>query len=148
MYIGPITPPVHAGILEWNICVEKLSENSWFFAFFVVIIIDLLTGAAKCWYKNSKIKASSTIGRKGLITHFVTLFTWVIVYPLLDSWGLSSGANIVLMFFIYQYILSIIENLGQMGVKLPPYLMSRLEKLEDMYEEKYGDGSDNNKEDD
>lgn len=145
MYVG-LNPPLHAGFFEWSAHAQLLKENPWFFAFAVVMAIDLFTGTTKCWYKNSKTKASSTVGRKGLVTHFTIFVVWVVVYPLLDSWGLADFENVGLLFFIYQYILSSIENLGEMGVKIPPYFMSRLDKLSDIYEEKYG-SEDKNKED-
>lgn len=136
MYTG--VPPAHVGAFEWGACALHLGENPWFWAFFLSIAADLLTGLAKCWYKDSKIKASSTVGRKGVTAHLITFVLWALIYPLFDSWGLSSMENVFLLYFIIQYVLSIIENLGMMGVKLPPYILSRLDKLSDIYDEKYG----------
>ena len=123
------TPAPHIGFMEWWIAACKLGENPWFTTFLVVIIVDLATGFLKGFFKGSDEKVNSTTGRQGLIKHTVIAGIAVIFYPLVDCWGLATFANGFLMFFIGQYGISIVENLGIMAMPLPNWLTGNLEKL-------------------
>ncbi|WP_166806613.1 phage holin family protein [Companilactobacillus zhachilii] len=123
------TPAPHIGLMQWWIAAEKLVENPWFTTFLLVIIVDLATGFLKGFFKGADEKVNSTTGRQGLIKHTVIAGIAVIFYPLVDCWGLANFANGFLMFFIGQYGISIVENLGIMGIPLPNWLTGNLEKL-------------------
>lgn len=122
-------PAPHIGLMEWWVAAEKLTENPWFTTFIIIILVDLATGFLKGFFKNANEKVNSTVGREGLIKHTVIASMAVIFYPLVDCWGLSNYANLFLMFFIGQYGISIVENLGIMGIPLPNWLTGNLEKL-------------------
>ncbi|PMD70244.1 phage holin family protein [Companilactobacillus nuruki] len=124
-------PQPHVGLVEWWIAASKLAENAWFITFITVILVDLATGFTKGFFKSSNTKVNSTIGREGLIKHTVIAGIATIFYPLVDCWGLASLANLFLMFFIGQYGISIVENLGAMGIPLPRWVTDSLEKLRD-----------------
>lgn len=128
MYGGP---EPHIGFLEWWISAGKLTENPWFTTFIFIILVDLFTGFLKGFFKHSKVKVNSTTGREGLIKHTVIAMMGVIFYPLLDCWGLTEYANMFLLFFIGEYGISIVENLGIMGIPLPNWITNNLEKLKD-----------------
>ncbi|WP_334328458.1 phage holin family protein [Companilactobacillus sp. HBUAS59699] len=128
MYDAPIPK---LGLTEWWIAANQLSENPWFTTFLMIIIVDLTTGFLKGFFKHSKQKVNSTVGREGLIRHFTIVGIATIFYPLVASWGLSEYANMFLAFFIGQYGISIVENLGEMGIPIPKWLVKRLSKLTD-----------------
>lgn len=128
MYYAP-QPTPHFGFMEWWLAAEKLVENPWFLTFIIIILVDLATGFLKGFFRNSNERLNSTTGRQGLIKHTVIAGIGVIFYPLVDCWGLANFANLFLMFFIGQYGISIVENLGIMGIPLPNWITDNLEKL-------------------
>lgn len=119
------------GLAEWWIAANQLSENPWFTTFLMIIVVDLTTGFLKGFFRHSKQKVNSTVGREGLIRHFTIVGIATIFYPLVSSWGLAEYANMFLAFFIGQYGISIVENLGEMGIPIPKWLVRRLSKLAD-----------------
>jgi Phage-related holin (Lysis protein) len=50
-------------------------------------------------------------------------------YPLIDAVGFTSIANMVLVFYIGQYGVSIMENLEVMGIPFPDFVKSRFKKM-------------------
>ena len=93
----------------------------------IVIVLDYLTGIASALYKKH---LSSKIGFKGIIKKFCYLIVValsVVVDNLLGQSGLIRG--IVIYFLFANEGLSIIENMGEMGIKLPQKLSDALEQL-------------------
>ena len=93
----------------------------------IVIVLDYLTGISSALYKK---QLSSKIGFKGIIKKFCYLIVValsVVVDNLLGQSGLIRG--IVIYFLFANEGLSIIENMGEMGIKLPQKLSDALEQL-------------------
>lgn len=104
----------------------NLLDSYYIFTFLTTIIIDIITGILKGLYNN---KLNSRIGLKGLIKHcciILIVFTISIVLPLM---GYTTGARAIIVFYIIQYCLSIIENIGCMGVPIPPYVTKAIQQL-------------------
>lgn len=104
----------------------NLLDSNYIFIFLTAIIIDIITGILKGLYNN---KLNSRIGLKGLIKHcciILIVFTISIILPLM---GYTTGARAIIVFYIIQYCLSIIENLGSMGVPIPPYVTKAIQQL-------------------
>lgn len=104
----------------------NLLDSYYIFTFLTAIIIDIITGILKGAYNN---KLSSKIGLKGLIKHcciILIVFTISIILPLM---GYTTGARAIIVFYIIQYCLSIIENIGGMGVPIPPYVTKAIQQL-------------------
>lgn len=116
---------------------EKLIDNPVFFAFFLIILIDILTGFLKSLANK---KTESGKGISGLIKHSTLLLIMAILYPYLDIYGLSGMADTLLIFYILFYAISIVENLGEMGIPIPEWLKKYIYKLSDEY--KKGDVKD------
>lgn len=55
------------------------------------------------------------------------------LYPMLDANGFRSVGDTFVTFYIVTYAVSIIENLGQMGLPLPDWLTKYIYKLSDEY---------------
>lgn len=109
---------------------EKLIDNPVFFAFFLIILIDILTGFLKSLVNK---KTESGKGISGLIKHSTLLLVVCVLYPLCDIYGASGMADTLLIFYILFYGISIIENLGQMGIPIPSWLKKYIYKLSDDY---------------
>ena len=94
----------------------------------IVIVIDYLTGIASAIYNK---ELSSKIGFKGIIKKFCYLLVValsVVIDNLLGQSGLIR--SLVIYFFVANDGLSIIENMAEMGVKLPQKLIDALEQIE------------------
>lgn len=106
--------------------IINLLDNDYIFVFLTVIIVDIITGILKGLYNE---KLNSDIGLKGLIKHcciILITFTISVVLPLM---GYTTGARVIIVFYIIQYCLSIIENVGGMGVPIPPYVTKAIQQL-------------------
>ena len=118
----------------------KLIDNPVFFAFFLIVITDILTGFLKSLV-NKKTESGKGIG--GLIKHSTLLLVVCMLYPFCDIYGAGGMADTLLIFYILFYGISIIENLGQMGIPIPEWLKKYIYKLSDEYNK--GDAKDEQK---
>jgi toxin secretion/phage lysis holin len=95
---------------------------------FMLMVIDVLTGIAKAW-KNKRLRSRNALygyARKVLI------FTVVIMANVLDQiLGLSGALTYAtVIFYIANEGLSIVENLAQFGVNIPPFITERLHVIQ------------------
>ena len=93
----------------------------------IVMLVDYLTGIASAIYNK---ELSSKIGFKGIIKKFCYLLVValsVVIDKLTDQSGLIR--TLVIYFFVANDGLSIIENMAEMGVKLPQKLIDALEQI-------------------
>lgn len=93
----------------------------------IVIVIDYLTGIASAMYNK---ELSSKIGFKGILKKFSYLCV-VALSVVIDNLTGQSGLirTLVIYFFVANDGLSIIENMAEMGVKLPQKLIDALEQI-------------------
>lgn len=93
----------------------------------IVMVVDYLTGIASAMYNK---ELSSKIGFKGILKKFSYLCVValsVVIDNLTDQSGLIR--TLVIYFFVANDGLSIIENMAEMGVKLPQKLIDSLEQI-------------------
>lgn len=91
-------------------------------------IIDYVTGVLAA-FKEKKV--SSSTGMWGAVKKLI-IFALVAVAHQLDGMtgaGTTYLRNGVLVFFIGNEGVSILENAGRLGVPIPPFIISALEKL-------------------
>ena len=114
----------------------------------IFIVLDYLTGMGAA-FKTKTLKSS--IGYEGLLKKG-TIFLVVILATQLDR--MTGNATAVFrtstaFFFVANEGLSMLENVAEMGVKLPKFLTSSLAKLSQKNDGEDagtgGDGSDENK---
>ena len=108
----------------------KLIDNPVFFAFFLIVISDILTGFLKSLIAKN---TTSSKGISGLIKHSTLLLIASVLYPYLDIYGAGGMADTLLVFYILFYAISIVENLGEMGIPVPVWLKKYIYKLSDEY---------------
>ena len=113
---------------------EKMVDNKIIWLFVWAIIIDIGTGFAKSLVSH---KTTSSKGTAGMIKHGVLLLIILTLYPMLDINGFKSAANAFTIFYILFYAVSIIENLGQMGIPIPQEVKKYIYKLSDDYEKEH-----------
>lgn len=116
--------------IEYIKHLSALIDNPVFFAFFLVVLIDVMTGFVKSLVNK---KTTSSKGISGLIKHSTLLLVVCVLYPLCDIYGAGGMADTLLIFYILFYAISITENLGQMGIPIPSWLKKYIYKLSDDY---------------
>ena len=101
-----------------------------------LMVADYLTGVlvAAVWHKSSKSSSgtlNSVAGFKGILKKCaILLLVWVGV--LLDqALGSAYARTAVVLFFVGNEGISLLENLGLMGVPYPTFLKKALEALHD-----------------
>jgi len=110
--------------------------DSAIIALVAVMAIDYITGllVAMVFHNSPKTEsggASSAAGLKGLLRKIVMLL-FVGMGVLLDNvMGTHYIRTAIILFFIANECLSILENGGLMGIKYPKFLKSALETLRD-----------------
>ena len=91
------------------------------------IIFDFITGTLKSFSNNT---VYSKINKKGITSHiaiflFCIFFSWVF-----NIFKVSEYSKVLIMFYIVSYGLSIIENIGGMGIPLPKWLVEKFKVLQ------------------
>ena len=101
-----------------------------------LMVADYLTGVlvAAVWHKSSKSSSgtlNSVAGFKGILKKcMILMLVWIGV--LLDqALGSSYARTAVVLFFVGNEGISLLENLGLMGVPFPAFLRRALEALRD-----------------
>jgi toxin secretion/phage lysis holin len=119
-----ITGTVLTGVLYllggWDIALQTL---------IIVISIDYVSGICKAIYSK---KLNSKVGIKGILKKFSYLLTVALAVEIDKITG-GTGAirTLVIYFFVANDGISILENLGGMGIPLPAKLKEVLEQLRD-----------------
>jgi toxin secretion/phage lysis holin len=96
----------------------------------VLCLLDILTGLAKGWYDRNLISRKMS---QGMITKAM-MFVVIIIANMVDVAMFESlpvTKTAVITFYIGLEGLSILENLGQMNVPLPPFIKERLSVLQE-----------------
>ncbi|WP_158727576.1 phage holin family protein [Levilactobacillus enshiensis] len=122
-------PPVPFG---WGLVLQssaKMVNNPVVEVFLWAVMADLLTGIVKSFSHRSKVKADSSVGLYGIAKHLLIMLLVLTIYPILDVLQFDSISNAVVLFYIAEYAISIIENLEVMGFPIPEFLKTRFEKM-------------------
>ncbi len=106
-----------------------------------IMVIDIITGlmVAAVWKKSGKSETGALESNamfKGLCRKFVTILVIFMAWKIDQSTGLGGALRIgAILFFTGNEGLSIIENLGVMGVPMPPAVQKAIEALRKKGEE-------------
>lgn len=111
----------------WSLMIQLLL---WF------VIVDWLTGWAAAWI-NGQLK--SRVGYYG-IARKIAIFLMVALSHFIDMalGGLQYFQNAVIFFYLANELLSILENVGRMGLPVPAVLRNAIE----IFNKKSGEGSE------
>ena len=117
-------------IVQWMGGFDQLLQ-----ALIVFMAVDFITGwlaAAmfKCSKKTESGRLSSAAGFRGLVKKGCVLLMIIVAVHLDGLLGINSlTRDAIIIAFILNELLSILENMGMMGVKLPDALTNALELL-------------------
>ena len=113
-------------------------------ALLMFMLVDYMTGLAVAFifHKSTKTKnggASSLVGFKGIVKKICMLLLVGLAVKLDVIIGVDYTRNLAIMFFIGNEGISVLENMGLMGVPYPEFLHKALEAMK----EKGDKGEDN-----
>lgn len=111
--------------------VKHMVDDPLIVAFIGCVIADVITGYVRAAFVR---KTNSTKGLFGLVKHTIVLVTIISVYPYLISLGYAWLAQTIVWGYIINYLTSITENWGEMGLWLPPQIKQILVKLQSDYD--------------
>lgn len=100
----------------------------------LLMLVDYLTGLAIAliFKKSPKTEtgaANSAIGFKGICKKVMMLFMVLIAYKADVMLGLDYIRSSAILAFIINELVSLVENAGLMGVKIPPVLLNLIDVL-------------------
>ena len=102
---------------------ESTSRNDYIFFLLILILIDFITGNAKAW----KWKVSdSSVGLKGIIKHSLTFLFYFLLLAFFKYVRMEELGMIFIYLILFNYVLSIMENLAVMGVYIPKFLRAKV----------------------
>ena len=108
--------------------INTVVNNHYLYVLLFFIIFDILTGTLKAFSTNT---VYSKINKHGITNH-ITIFLFCFFFSWIFSiFDVNEYSNILIMFYIGSYGLSIIENVGQMGLPLPKWLVDKFTELQD-----------------
>ena len=122
---------MHITLDEFITRYYELLGDVYIHVFAAVILLDILTGLGKAWVTKS---LNSTIGRRGVLEHLLVMVLGISLYPYLNLIGFDEIAKGFVIFFVASYGISVVENLAEIGVPIPKWVRTRLEKIRDAFD--------------
>ena len=124
-------------IVDFNLIAKSVydtTHNLYIHAFLILVMVDIASGTLKAF--KQKVGNSSK-GLWGLMKHLLVVCVVIFADIYLPLLGFASIATSFLVFFIVQYMISITENWGQLGLPLPEQIRSILCKLNSTSEKEF-----------
>lgn len=109
------------GIVMLNY-LEQTMKNPLLTVLLITIMFDIATGVLKAFVNNN---LNSTINKNGLSKHTGVMLLVILVIIIFKPLEMESLINTILSFYIFSYMLSIIENLILIGVPVPEWLKDK-----------------------
>jgi toxin secretion/phage lysis holin len=118
-----------------HLIFESTSRNDYIFFLLILILVDFITGNAKAW----KWKVSdSSVGLKGIIKHSLTFLFYFLLLAFFKYVKMEDVGMIFIYLILFNYVLSIMENLAVMGVYMPKFLRAKVLSEMKRYTRKLG----------
>lgn len=108
-----------------NLLNEHVTLETLYYAFAILVVFDVITGCAKAW-KAGRLKSRTL--RNGLFSSIGELLALIlcifvaIIIPIAAALVFA-----ILVFMILKELTSVIENLVELGAKLPNWLIKGLQ---------------------
>lgn len=125
--------------LDWSLVVNALDElfhNAVFWLLLTLIILDFLTGTVKAFITKD---VSSSVGLNGLLKHttILSIVAFMGVVTILS--GYTEVMYLFILFYVFEYSISIMENLVRIGVPFPEKFAKLLRQWKDDNNRKWGE---------
>ena len=102
-------------------------NSPYFIGLIVLIILDFILGTFRSLIAKD---LNSSVGLRGLIKHSSVFIIVVIVNEICYFTGYPEMATAFTLFYIWEYAISIVENLAILNIPLPEWVLVRLTDLE------------------
>lgn len=99
------------------------------------VVLDYATGLTAAWYEK---KLDSNVGLRGIAKKILMFVPVVVGYWFDVAMGTEIFRSLAIFFYIANEGLSILENLGRVGVPIPAPLKAALEQLKQKSEQTQG----------
>lgn len=126
-----------------GVAITELMHSMIFWIFISVIVIDIITGKAKALKYHV---LDSTVGLNGTMKHVIVIIITVVISIFSRIAGLPEFSIGIKLFFVFEYVTSIIENLDTLGIPLPDFLTQYFNRIKTEYDYKYNIKHRNEKE--
>lgn len=111
---------------------KGLMNNIYIHGLFLCVFLDILLGVL-CSLAMGENRSRK--GINGLVKHIAVLLVVTLSYPYIVLIGFKTVMNGIVVFFILNYIVSMLETFDCWGVRFPKFLTSKIKKLRDFYDE-------------
>lgn len=125
---------LHIKTSELVQAIHTLNDNGLFWILFGVIIADFLTGTLKAFISKD---LDSSAGTLGLIKHICVILIVVSVSIVGYIMNNDFIAYTFITFYLFEYTLSIIENLNLMGIPFPDFVENNIRRLKETQGKEY-----------
>ncbi|GAA3626265.1 hypothetical protein GCM10022297_00990 [Lactobacillus hamsteri] len=95
-----------------------LIDDKWFWAFTIVVLLDLILDLIKPWVIKTD-ERKNWFKPQSVLRNAVTYAVVAVGYPYLFTIGAQTAATAFLIAFIYQYLVWVIETWTEVGWWLP-----------------------------
>ncbi|MCQ2076376.1 MAG: phage holin family protein [Bacteroidaceae bacterium] len=119
--------PFHTQVMT---AYQALYDNKFIWFFVLAVTFDIITGFIKSIVTKG---TNSTKGLDGLIKHSLLMLIALTAYPVAEAAGFKIVGDMFITSYAVIYVVSIIENLGQMGIPIPAPIKKYIYKLSDEY---------------
>lgn len=125
--------------LEWNVILEildRIFHDPIFWLFLGLVILDFLTGTTKAFIMKD---VSSAVGMNGLLKHSIIVLIVVFMGLVTGLAEFTEIKYIFIFFYIFEYSISIMENLVKMGIPFPERFAKLLRQWKEDNHRKWGE---------
>lgn len=112
---------------------------------FLVMVVDYASGMVRAWIRG---ELCSRVGIMGIVKKAAYLLA--VIVAIVADWAIQTAAGqigvdfggffffglLVTIWLVLNECISILENISQLGVPLPPFLMALIQKLKNTTESK------------
>ena len=139
----------------WTL-LTSIVGNEWilFAGYLILNILDYITGTIKCKIKKEESSSRGYIGIVKKVSYWILIGVSFLISYLLIELGNKININLEFIMFFGWFTLtcliinesrSILENLVEIGIKVPSFLIAGLNSYYNLIEEKASTIADNNK---
>lgn len=108
--------------------LKLVVHDDYIYILIIFIIFDIITGTLKA-FKNETVY--SKINKNGITNHITIILLCIFFSWVFNIFNFGEMSKILILFYIASYSLSILENLGKMGLPLPQWLSKKFILLQE-----------------
>ena len=108
--------------------INTVVNNQYLYILLLFTLFDIITGTLKAFSNNTVYSKTNKHGITNHITLILFCIFFTFVFSILNA---NEYSDILLMFYIVSYGLSIIENVGAMGIPIPKWLKDKFISLQE-----------------